>query len=156
MNLRNFSFQAFQDPFYINYCDFCLQLNRANHAGNLDIKPEMNPQELFANNDEDSKNFLNYEERNRMSEILQEILKSKVDVASLEDVFNDYGGRCHIITRYSLEKVMKNSNISDNVTSDDLDLIFKCYSLPAGLTKRKFNYDNFVEALQMLKKLNNY
>lgn len=130
-----------------------MALNRTNQLAENRRKTPINPQDLFANNDEDRKNFLNYDERNRMSEILTNILRhSKSNLSSLEDVFKDFAGRCSIVTRYSLEKVIKNSDLIDAVTADDLDLIFKCYSQSFGLNLRKFNYHNFLGALQILQK----
>lgn len=141
-----FSFQDWEHPNYVNYVEFCLSLNKAIKAGKEVVKnPQINPQKLFENVEEDRESFLNFAERVKLSEILQKLVKSS-HVASLKDIFKDYSGRCNIITRYSLEKVMKNYNLS----SDDLDLIFKCFSLPVALKKRKFNFKNFVETLKVM------
>lgn len=150
--LYHFSYTAFWDPQFINYNSFCMALNKVNHVGDTEPASGINPQTLFANTDDDTQNFLDYDERNRMAEILQNILRqSRVTVSSLEDIFKDYAGRCNIITRYAMEKVIKNSNLAETVTSDDMDLIFKCFSQSCGLNLRKFNYINFVQALQTLE-----
>lgn len=116
--------------------------------------PKINPEKLFPNNEEDNKNFLNFEERCKMSEVLQKIVKTlNINLSSFEDVFNDYCGRCTIITRYSLEKIMKNVNLLEFLSSDELDLIFKYFSLPVALKHRKFNFKNFIEVLSKLKQL---
>jgi hypothetical protein len=127
-------------------------LNKTIHAGKLEQNPQINPKELFPNVEEDRENFLNHDERCHMSDIMQKIVKARnVNISSFEDIFKDYSGRCNIITRYSLEKIMKNCGALEYLTSDDLDLIFKYFSLPVALKKRKFNFVNFIETLSKLK-----
>lgn len=123
-------------------------------TGKVAKNPKINLQKLFPNNEEDNKNFLNDQERCKMSETLQKILNAlNINLSSFEDIFKDYSGHSNIITRYSLEKVMKNVNVLDVLTSDDLDLIFKYFSLPVALKHRKFNFKNFIEVLSKLKQM---
>jgi hypothetical protein len=149
-----FRFQDSIEPDLIDYCSFYMIFNMTISAGEVEKNPQINPQELFPNNEEDNKNFLNYEERCKMSEILQKILKNlNINLLSFEDIFKDYSCHCNIITRYSLERVMKNANILETLTSNDLDLIFKYFSLPVALKHRKFNFKNFIEVLSKLKQM---
>lgn len=146
-----FSFEVPFNPGFVDHKLFCLTINQAFYRTNLEKQPLTVPIQHSPTTD-DSLNFLTFNERYVLSEALQKLARYHDNASNMKSFFEDRVSH-GIVNKDCLEKVLLSCDgLLELVSQAELDVIFKCFSLPDG-NDRKFDYKNFLIVLTTIKSM---
>lgn len=132
-------------PGFIDHKIFCKTINEAFYQTQLEKEPRTVPIQHLAVLD-DELNFLDLEERCTVAQAILKITRFHDDYSNMKLFFEDRIGT-YGITKEKLRVVLALSGgLMDLISEPELDVIFKCFSQPAG-NGRTFDYKNFLMIL---------
>lgn len=103
---------------------------------------------------EDSLNFLNFEERFLVSKALQKLSKYSDDVSNMSLFLVDYDGKSGYVTMTNLLRGLKTCGLIELLTDQELNVLYKCFSTERG-NGRFFDYKSFLFVISELNKMQN-
>lgn len=128
----------------VDYCRFCDTIEEAFSQKQLERAPLLVPLQHIPADDGDF-NFLNFEERTIVSAALQKLARQVQP--NLIELFEDFDkGKIGRVTQYQFIKVLTQRNLHTLLSSREVDLVFKCFSVQRSL-RLEMKYREFLNAL---------
>lgn len=117
-------------------------MNQAYFTTNLERNPHAHPHQFLPTHD-GLLNFLNFEERCIVSGALQKLSKYHDNITNLHLFFESYEGKSGDVKKENLIRALTISGLIELVTEQEIDVLFKCFTIHRGCCKR-FDYKNFL------------
>ncbi|KAJ6633413.1 hypothetical protein Bhyg_16673, partial [Pseudolycoriella hygida] len=144
--------EVFRSPFRVNYIDyqrFCESVEEAFCQNNLQRAPLIVPLQHIPSND-NSSNFLNFDERQCVSVALTKLAKYADQVSNLSSLFEDFDKRnVGTVTQNQFLRVLSTRGIDNVISTREFNVICKCFGIEKG-PRTEFNYRSFLKNLNIL------
>lgn len=121
-------------------------MNQAYYTTKLEKDPHARTHQFIPTHD-GLLNFLNFEERCTVSNVLQKLSKFNDNISNLSLFFNEYDGKSGDVKKENLVRALATSGLIELLTDHEVDLLFKCFTVQRGCCKR-FDYKNFLTVIK--------
>lgn len=95
-------------------------------------------------------NFLDFEERCLVSNALQKLSRHNDISTNIKSFFADRAKSSGTVSMHSFKQVLKLLGLEELLTPEEVSVVFKSFSLPAG-TGRGLDYKNFLVVLAQIR-----
>jgi hypothetical protein len=146
------SFDVPSYPGYVDHKEFCKILNEAFYQTDLERQPGKKPIQHVVTHD-NSLNFLNFEERFAVSHALQKLSRFPDEVSNLTMFFDDYDGKSGDVSRTNYERALTTAGLFELLTTFELNVLFKCFSIERGTGNVRFDYRTFSTVISEIYKM---
>lgn len=154
MNIVCNVFRSILTPNHVDYKRFCDVIEEAFSQKRLERAPLITPLQHFPSEDS-PENFLNFEERCVISQILQKLSPFIDTIMNLSELFANYDKtNCGTISEHQLLKVLTMRELHTLISSREMAVLHKCFGKNRGV-QREFKYREFMQALEMVKNAQN-
>ncbi|KAG4066440.1 hypothetical protein HA402_007076 [Bradysia odoriphaga] len=144
--------EVFRSPLRKNYVDykrFCDSVEEVFCQANLERAPLIVPLQHVPS-DDNSHNFLNFDERQLVSTALTKLAKYPDHVANLDSLFQDFDRRNFgTVTQNQFLRVLTARSMHDLISPREFNVVCKCFGVQKGL-RTEFSYRSFLKNLHIL------
>jgi hypothetical protein len=126
-------------------------MNQAFYTTRLEKDPHARTHQFIPTHD-GLLNFLNFEERCTLSNVLQKLSKFNDNISNLNLFFEDYEGKSGDVKKENLVRALTVCGLIELLTEHEIDVLFKCFTIQRGCCKR-FDYKNFLMVIKEIAAL---